>query len=226
MRKKLSKKRIKTMMFVTLATVTMTSSIVPNISIITKATTIENAEEMIDGVNYDIILKVAEMSSEELDAYLDQILNLDNMTVEQEELFYQLLDEELLKQPRSVDTEELRDSVISLFESPDINARYLINIKNSTAALAINVAIGVALGSGAVEGIKIMIKQKGKSATSAVLGVIVARTIGKVLNSKFVSLATRFASEIVANLLDPGSYIASQIDKNWDRKKNSGYIEY
>lgn len=214
------------MMFVTLATVTMTSSIVPNISIITKATTIENAEEMIDGVNYDIILKVAEMSSEELDAYLDQILNLDNMTVEQEELFYQLLDEELLKQPRSVDTEELRDSVISLFESPDINARYLINIKNSTAALAINVAIGVALGSGAVEGIKIMIKQKGKSATSAVLGVIVARTIGKVLNSKFVSLATRFASEIVANLLDPGSYIASQIDKNWDRKKNSGYIEY
>ncbi len=226
MRKKLSKKRIKTMMFVTLATVTMTSSIVPNISIIAKATTIENAEEMIDGVNYDIILKVAEMSSEELDAYLDQILNLDNMTVEQEELFYQLLDEELLKQPRSVDTEELRDSVISLFESPDINARYLINIKNSTAALAINVAIGVALGSGAVEGIKIMIKQKGKSATSAVLGVIVARTIGKVLNSKFVSLATRFASEIVANLLDPGSYIASQIDKNWDRKKNSGYIEY
>lgn len=214
------------MMFVTLATVTMTSSIVPNISIIAKATTIENAEEMIDGVNYDIILKVAEMSSEELDAYLDQILNLDNMTVEQEELFYQLLDEELLKQPRSVDTEELRDSVISLFESPDINARYLINIKNSTAALAINVAIGVALGSGAVEGIKIMIKQKGKSATSAVLGVIVARTIGKVLNSKFVSLATRFASEIVANLLDPGSYIASQIDKNWDRKKNSGYIEY
>lgn len=226
MRKKLSKKRIKTMMFVTLATVTMTSSIVPNISITAKATTIENAEEMIDGVNYDIILKVAEMSSEELDAYLDQILNLDNMTVEQEELFYQLLDEELLKQPRSVDTEELRDSVISLFESPDINARYLINIKKSTAALAINVAIGVALGSGAVEGIKIMIKQKGKSATSAVLGVIVARTIGKVLNSKFVSLATRFASEIVANLLDPGSYIASQIDKNWDRKKNSGYIEY
>lgn len=214
------------MMFVTLATVTMTSSIVPNISITAKATTIENAEEMIDGVNYDIILKVAEMSSEELDAYLDQILNLDNMTVEQEELFYQLLDEELLKQPRSVDTEELRDSVISLFESPDINARYLINIKKSTAALAINVAIGVALGSGAVEGIKIMIKQKGKSATSAVLGVIVARTIGKVLNSKFVSLATRFASEIVANLLDPGSYIASQIDKNWDRKKNSGYIEY
>ena len=175
---------------------------------------------------FDILVN---MTDEELDLHVERLLNIEKMTDEEKEVFNQVLDQELGKQPRSVNQVELRESVIALFQPPSKGARrYVINFSVKTVAIAINVAIATALffAGGALAGLKALIKRKGKVAAKRILSSAVRNAVRKILGNKIALQAAGLAGAIVNTLMDPGTYIANFIDKNWDRKRNSGRIEF
>ncbi|MFF3021090.1 hypothetical protein ACFVRR_00300 [Gottfriedia sp. NPDC057948] len=178
-------------------------------------------------ISYAETASFLEVVTPEEEALFDTFPTLDEMSEEQKELFYNLLDEEI-ENSDSEDPELLRGEIIDAFESETGIVGYLWGfeknrVKVSTAGHVFNIAISVITGN-VTTSVTSFIKKKGKKEAD--------RLFSKTIKSKLTAWgAPKLANSITAivavatEVFDVGLAIAKGIDRI-DSKPNNGWIDY
>ncbi len=202
---------------------------------------IENLEENI--VNGDYV-SIQDLNSEELESFLKAVdveVSLADLPTEEDKEVYKQGLIDLFDSESNVynDLESTTEQIIKeidgnhtgIFDKVDgeeaLAANYRIKISTKIFAAGVNLTVSLICGGVGSGAVRAVIKKFG---TQRAIELINRQIVGKltvwgIKQIVGVNLITQLVTTTIKNVLDPGAYVAKQIDAR-DRMGTSGYIEF